>query len=266
MPRNSLIHRIITWASLTLFLAAASGQQVNNQHPANSDNSAKKELAKDERTLPDRPPEIVNLLNETSSQPPEFAADVLIRLAQTSKVRDSAWKREILTEAFRLASKSDQKMKRSYAGAVMDTREGYLALALTTNLDALSLQSRAVAATLAFDKAGAREMFSEISSDQKIPALTCTDALVPDVSDFYAVMKRVAKESFSPDELRDGVVLRFVQPYVQAINSPAQVGPVAKVLSGLDLPPSQFAILLGSFTEALKRTSGDFRTFSFAAF
>jgi len=263
--RAQLNHSFITLACLGVFLFSASGQVINNQQRVDTENPKKRKEPGREKLLSDRPAEIVNVVNEASAAPGEFASDVLIRLAQSSKVRDVAWKREMLEEAFRLASKSDQKVKHTYAGAVMDTREGYLALALTQNLDALSLQSRAVTAMLAVDKPRAREMFAEISPDLKIPTITCSDALVPDVSDFYGVMKRLAEETFNPAEIREGAALWFVQPYVQAIKSPAQVGPVAKAMSALNLTPPQFAVLLNSFTEVLKRTSGDYRTFSSAA-
>ena len=255
---------VVALTCLLVMLGATYGQKVNPRQPE-TEKPPKQESGKEKSQLPDRPIEIVNVINEANSAPPEFAADILIRLAQSSKISDVAWKREIITDAFRLASKSDQKLKRTYFGTVMDTREGYLGLALAQNLDTLSLQLRAVTAMLAVDKARAREMFSEISPDLKIPPLTCSDALVPDVSDFYAVMKRVADETLGSDEAREGAALWFVQPYVQAINSPAQVAPVAKAIDGLKLPADQFAIVLRSFTESLKRISGDYRTFSSTA-
>jgi hypothetical protein len=258
---KDLNRSVIAVIWLSVFFCSASSQVVNIPRPGD-----KQESGKGKGSLSDRPAEIVNVVNQAGTTPPEFAADILIRLAQSSKVRDPAWKREMLTEAFRLASKSDQKIKRSYAGAVMDTREGYLALSLAQDLDVLSLQSRSVAAMLAVDKGRAREMFNEMSPDLKIPTLNCPDALVPDVSGFYDVMKRVSQEALTPAEIREGTALWFIQRYIQALNSPAQVGPIAKAIAALNLPPDQSAVLIRSLSEALKRTSGDYRTFSSATF
>ena len=213
-----------------------------------------------------RPVEILNVLSEARSAPPEFAADVILRLATSRKVQDRNWKKELLEDAFRLATKGEQKLKRDYAGAVVDTREGYLSLALQLKLDVLSLQSKIVTEMLSLDKLRAREMFSEISPDLKLPVLTCSDALIPDVADFYFAMKRVAQESFSASEIRDGLQISFLQRYVSAMSSPVQVGPIAKVIATGDFSPLHFSMLLQSFIEALKRISADYRAFSYAAF
>jgi hypothetical protein len=208
-----------------------------------------------------RPIEILNVSNEAKALPPEFAADLLLRLTKSPKVKDPAWKREMLEDAFRLSSKGEQNVKRDYAGSIRDSQEGYRSLSLSLKLDVLSLQSRAITAMLAIDKKRAREMFSEVP-DLKVPTLTCGDALVPDVTDFYAVMQRIAQETFTPDEVRDGVQLSFLQRYVSGMTSPTQVGPITKAISQLDLSPLHMNILLHSFSEALKKISGDFRTFS----
>src|SRR5262249_32886489 len=236
----------------------------SSQEPArpqrNDETSSQKRQAEQEKRIPfEKPPEILQVLNEANAAPPEFGADVLIRRAQSERVRDKVWKREMLEEAFRLASKSEQQVKRTYSGSQMDTREGYLALALTQNLDALSLQSRTVLAMLAVDKKRARAMFSEISPDLKLPTLNCEDALVPDVSGYYDRMQRVARETFTSAEIRESAVLWFAQRYTESLTSPVQVGPLAKAISALNLPSDQLTVLLRSFCDSLKRTTEDYR-------
>lgn len=242
------------------------GQQGNKPLPRTENKPSQAEKEKDALITPQRPAEIVNLVNEASAAPPEFAADALIRLAASGKVKDTAWRREMLEEAFRLAPKSENKVKRTYAGTVMDTREGYLSLALAQKLDALSLQSRSVMAMLMVDKHRAREMFSEISPDLKVPSLTCSDALIPDVSEVYLAMTKVTQEAFTVADIREGAALWFVQRYVEAAKSPSQVGPIVKAIASLKLPAPQMAILVRSFIDALKRVPGDYRTFLSAAY
>ena len=212
----------------------------------------------------DRPVEMTSVVDAALAAPPEFASDVLIRLAQSTRIKDSRWKRELLDEAFRLAGKSEQKTKRTYFGTVTDTREGYLELALSENIDALSLQAKVVAAMLDTDKTRARELFSQIPEPDR-PTLTCDNALVPDVTQFYLVLKRIVNEGFTANETANGDALWFVQKYIQGIRSPVQVGPLAKTITGLKLPASQMTVLIQSFGDSLKRVSGDFRTFISAA-
>jgi hypothetical protein len=253
--------------TLTLLLpGAAFSQAVNNRQETNQQDPALQEGRTEKRTESKRPVAILSLLNEANAAPPEFTADLLIRLANSNKVQDPLWKREMLEDAYRLASKGEQKVKRDYAGSVMDTREGYLSLALALKLDVLSLQSRAVTSMLALDKQRAREMFSEIPPELKLPALTCADALVPDVADFYSAMKRIAQETFTADEIRAGAQVWFLQRYIAAMTSPTQVGPLVKVISAINLSQIQLTILLNSFSGALKRISSDYRAFTFAAF
>lgn len=223
------------------------------------------EVRKEAKLVDKRPVEVLNILNDAKSAPPEFGADVILKLVKSTKVADREWKKELLEDAFRLAGKGEQKVKRDYAGAYVDTKEGYLSQALQLKLDVLSLQSRVVTEMLALDKSRAREMFLEISPNMKLPPLGCSDVLVPDVTDFYLLMRRVAQETFSAEEIKSGLQVPFVQHYVEAISSPVQVGPIARALSAGDYSALQLSILLQSFTDAIKRIESDYRTFWHAA-
>ena len=261
-------HRLVCGLMLTLMLPCTAFSQEADRGGQTTEQALKNREVRNEKhpISNKRPAEILNVLSEAKAAPPEFATDVILRLTKSTKVQNLAWKREMLEDAFRLASNSEQKVKRDYAGSNRDTEEGYLSLALQLKLDVLSLQSRTVIEVLSFDKRRARDMFSEISPDLKLPTLTCSDALVPDVEDFYIALKRVAQETFTADEIRDGIQVSFVQRYVAAMTSPVQVGPIVAVISSIDLSQLHLTILLNSFAEASKQISGDYRTFSFAAF
>jgi hypothetical protein len=71
-----------------------------------------KKPAIEDKQPPKRPDEIVYFVNNVRSAQPEFAADLLIRLAQSNKITDATWKSEMLEEAFRLAPSVQQPFKR----------------------------------------------------------------------------------------------------------------------------------------------------------
>ena len=248
---------IKTFIWLLIFSSLSLAQQ---SKPPLADTPSKNQIANEKSMSADRPPEITSVVDAALTAPPEFGSDVLIRLAQSNRIKDSRWKRELLEEAFNLAAKSEQKTKQTYFGTVADTREGYLGLALAENIDALSLQVKVVAAMLDIDKTRARELFLQIPEPDR-PTLTCDAALVPDVTQFYLVLKRIVNEAFTANETANGGALWFLQKYVQGIRSPVQVGPLAQTIAGLNLPAAQMTVLIQSFSDSLKRVSGDFRTF-----
>ncbi|HXF05072.1 MAG TPA: hypothetical protein VNM72_06610 [Blastocatellia bacterium] len=208
--------------------------------------------------------DIQGVIEEARAAPPEFAADALIRIAQSTKITDQDQKRELLEEAFHVASGAQHEMARSAAsGGVVDTRSGYLANAFRHQLDALSLRCRAVRALLSVDKQMARTLFSQIPKPSPKP-LTCEDALVYDLSSFYATLHQVLKEGFSQKDIAEGRVAELLEPYVRGITSPVEVGPVAEAILAVDLPPSQLNLLVQTLSMALKKLPPDDRSFSYS--
>lgn len=211
---------------------------------------------------PKHPPEIEALADRARSLPPEFAADALIRIAESGKVADRNWKRGLLEDAFTFAAGAQQPYKRRAAvGGGTDARSGFTVRAFTQDLDACSLQCRAVNAMLALDAGKARELFNEIPPP-RIPRLECEDALVYDVSAFYETLTKIVNTTFTAKELREEEHVAFAVRFLAGISSPAQVAPAAKMLAGLHVNPAQLEALTQSFSGALKGLSGDDRSFS----
>lgn len=217
------------------------------------------------RTTQRRPVEIENFISNARTAPPEAAADLLIRLAESDRITDRAWKRELLEEAFRFAANAQQPIKRvSLPGSDRDSRAGYLSTAFNHNLDSLSLRNRAVTAMLTVDRQLARQLFSEISPRLPLQALNCEDALVYDVSDFYETLTRIAQTTFSPEEIQRGDDIYFVTPYVENMTSSAQVAPIASTILALRTSPNGVSMLVHAFGAALSRISGDDRSFTYS--
>jgi hypothetical protein len=207
-----------------------------------------------------RPQEIIAFINSVRSAPPEFAADILIRLAASENIKDPLWKRELLEEAFRTAVGAQQPVKRVYFSPnPVDTRAGYRAYGFDMKLDVLSLQCRAVDEMLAIDKLKARELFSEMPKPE-LPPLDC-DALAYEVGDLYITLKKIVQNTFNAEEIQRNEDIGFLDTYLGNLASPAQVGPAADTIVDLKLSPLRFETALDAFARALTKVAGDDRSF-----
>ncbi|HXM45424.1 MAG TPA: hypothetical protein VN924_29575 [Bryobacteraceae bacterium] len=205
-----------------------------------------------------RPPIFADLADSARALPPEFAADVLLRIVDAPKVADAAWKREVLEDAFQLAGSAQQPFaRRNWTGWPVSP----LDKAYTQGLDASTLQCKAVHGMLAIDYKRAREMFGEMPPPQ-IPRLTCEGSLVYDVSIFYATAGEVAARAFNMKETADEKPFHFLQRYAAEVTSAAQVTPIARMLAGASVKPPQLEALVNSFAGGLQLLSGDDRSFS----
>lgn len=205
---------------------------------------------------------IKELITYAHNPPPELAADLLMRIVESGLITDEKYKREIIEESFQIARDARLSVKRVQAlGTAVDTRSGYLANASALNLDGQSLQCRAVNAMLAVDKGKARELFEQINPP-KLEPLSCEDDLLYDLSAFYETVLKVAQMTFSPKEIRRGEKARFIERYTSDLSSPAQVGPSARLIASADVNSAQFATLVQSFSTAISKISGDYRSFS----
>src|ERR1035441_9315039 len=170
------------------------------------------------------PPIFADLADRARAQPAEFAADALLRIAEAPTTADVAWKREILEDAFHLAAGAQQPFARrkvtGWPASLFDKAYGQ-------GLDALTLQSKAVQAMLAVDFKKARELLGDMPAP-RIPRLACDDALVYDVSVFYATVGEVAARGFSAKEAAQGEPFHLLQRYAADATSPAQAAPIAR--------------------------------------
>ncbi len=202
------------------------------------------------------------LIDAARAAPPEFAADALIRLAGLDSVPRPR-KLELLQEAFAAGAHAQQPFKRHAAMARQDGPVRFLNRAFDQDLDALSLQMRAVEAALPLDAAKARRWFAGIKPPA-VPRLTCDDFLVYDVSRFYDALGRIAGEGFTGREKANGDVFRFLRGYAGTITSPVQVAPLARVLASAPVSDEDFVALVSSFGAALGKISGDDRSFTYS--
>jgi hypothetical protein len=203
--------------------------------------------------------EIQSVIDLAHSAPPEVAADALIRVAALDQL-SKPLRVELFEQALALAPFAPQPYKRRTGLARAVGPSAFLNRAYEQDLDALSLQLRAIEGLLPLAPLKAREHFLEIAP-LRLPPLSCDDFLVYDVDRFYAVLALVAAQTFSAKEVRAEEPTKFLAGYLSTITSAAQVAPAAQLLEGAGGKDAEFQALTTAFAGALARISGDDRSF-----
>ncbi|MGA2113492.1 MAG: hypothetical protein ABSH56_01935 [Bryobacteraceae bacterium] len=206
--------------------------------------------------------DIVPVLDRARKAPGEFAADSLIRLASLETL-DKPRRIGLLEEAFRRAGEGKQPLKRRVVITRVAGPARFLARAYGQDLDGLSLQLRAVEAVLPLDPGKAREWALRIPPPQ-VPQAACSDFQTYDLDRLYAVLGAVSRQAYTAKEAEGGDVLRLLRPQMAALTSPGQAGPVAEMLAGITIGDRDFQSLLEDFQQALRKMTGDDRSFTAA--
>lgn len=189
------------------------------------------------------------LIGLAHSAPPEFAADALLRIAEQAKLAPAA-KIELIEEAFRLAQSAHFLMPYRSFRTESDSRAAVQNQAFKLHLDSLSLQTRAVSDLLPLAPAKARQHFEEIRLPP-LPALTCADALIPEVSSFYDALGQVFQNAFTPKERAREEHVNFLLSYLSRLASPVQLAPAARLIQTLSLTSSQKDLIFVQFSGIL---------------
>jgi hypothetical protein len=175
--------------------------------------------------LRSRDQQVESLVAEAMAAPPEFAADVLIQTAESPRVTDDAWRRELLDDAYAEAFAAQQPYRRTSAPISPDTRQGAEALAADTRLNRVSLQVRVVQLMRFIDPARARELFGWI--ELTLDPDRCEVPLVPALDEYYAALTALARQTFpdTPEGRSDG--LSFFEMYLWRARSGSELPLVA---------------------------------------
>jgi hypothetical protein len=194
------------------------------------------------------PSSLQELAGRALAAPPEVAADVLIRIAESDKSPDPAWNLEVLETAFQLAPAARYASKPLAAVAVADPEAVWSIF--DRKLDTLSLQVRAVRAMFRQDAGRAAVMFDRIVLP-RIPPLACSDTLGYSVHDYYAL----TAELFPQDSGR-------IIALARSLTSPWQIEPVARMLTRVSLEEDDFKLAVLAYAHALEQMSADDRSFA----
>ncbi|HKS39454.1 MAG TPA: hypothetical protein VJX74_02495 [Blastocatellia bacterium] len=260
--------KVISLVLTVLFFIASVVESVpaqSKKKPQQPDKIGfQKKTTAEDKQPPKRPDELVYFANNIRSAQPEFAADLLIRLAQSDKITDAAWKSELLEEAFRLAPSVQQPFKRTFKSwNPIDTRAGFLGYAFELELDTLSLQCRVIKAMLQVDKTKARLLFNEISK-LKLGPVSCEESLIYDVSSYYSLLADIAQTTFDKKEIQRNEHIYFLESRISDVVSPVQIGPVAEAISAIKLSPDETQRLVSALSSVLGKILSRDRAFWFS--
>jgi hypothetical protein len=208
---------------------------------------------------PKLPPEVENVYGMALAAPPEFAANALLRLSD--RVPDAGLRSDVLAMAFSLAAAAHHAQRlEPLPGIEPDTAAASLVNALRLELDALSLQARAVRQMLAISPVRGRELFNQM----RRPALsrpTCSTALLPDVSAYYEALTAVAQTGFTPAERARTEDISFVTGALSRVASVPELAPAATLVASLSWPRNQFEIAAGILASRLDSMDIDSRSY-----
>ncbi len=199
---------------------------------------------------PARNPALVAIAEAAQNAPPEFRALALLRLAESGRISDATWKRELLEQAFMAAASART------ANPVVEQSGS----ALRPALDRLSLQTRAVDAMRTIDGRKSRELFLEIA--KPVPRkLECAATTFDDLGPWYASAAQLVG-TFSPTERRKQDHLDFAVRIVSSITSVVEIAPAQVLLTVPGWRPDERDLLGAKFAGALEGVTSSPRAFA----
>jgi hypothetical protein len=214
--------------------------------------------AADERKPRDS--QIEAIAADARAAPPEFAADLLLRLAASSKVIDPEWRRELLEDAYLVAYAAPEPYRRLAVSIPIDTRQSALARSSETALTRVSLQVRAAQLMAFVDPARARELFEWI--DLNLESGTCDSPLVPVVDEYYTALAVLARTTFDAGTTGRGDALQFFDLYMWRAHLPTEMPAVARALRRFRPARDEALYLEGTFRLILESGLHDPRGFA----
>jgi hypothetical protein len=207
-----------------------------------------------------RDPTIELLQADAASVPPEFEADVLIRLSQLPKV-DKVWRRELLDTAYMRAYAAPEQYRRTTNQQIpADSRQGAQLFANAAALTRVTLQVRAVQLMAFVDPLRARDLFEWI--DLNLAPGSCADPLVPAVDDYYGTLGLIARTTYAhnrPD------AINFLTLYAWQAHLPSEMPAVTRAFHRFREGAIEAAYLEGILRLILQGASTDAQGFSSAA-
>jgi hypothetical protein len=228
-------------------------------------------IAQRPKAAPERDRAIVALLNDARVAAPELTVDTLLRVVESNKVVDPVWRKEILDEVARTIDDVQYPvaMRPAFGGAVernnllLDTEAWVHAMAHGWKMNRLSFRGRLITLLLASDRDRAKQMIFQIGGDLGLKPRTCEDALTYAAGDIYPVVANAAKVFFTEQQVAEGQRALFVVPWIDNIESPAQIFPMLDLMQRMEGPQAERQILFAAASKAINRDFRDARSFTY---
>lgn len=205
----------------------------------------------------ERPIETEAKIDRVRGLAPEFAADLLLRMASSPAIADRAWKIELIDEAFATAANAQIAAPWSGSGNT-DSRYGRT---YAPGLDRITLQLNAVESMLGLDAVRALGLFRSIRLPELKP-VSCEEMVVERPGRYYELVPKLFTASFSAQQRRRGDDAGFVSEAIRSMRAHAQIEPVADMLRQFQAPVETRQQWFNEFTAALRNVTGTDRTFT----
>ncbi len=212
--------------------------------------------------------DLSELMDMASNAPPNLSAKALVTIAESPKLKNLEWKRNILLEAFDAAALAHDPMPRTFvlsgtlkAFAIIGTRAQLEELIYEQRVDRLSLQSEIVAEMLKIDSSAARDLYFRMPSPS-LSRSVCADAFVPDPSAYYAVLGEITKAAFSSTEKQQQRDLQVVSAAIWKMKSPSDLAPISQILLSPQWSIEEVSLLVADFSSVMADMETDDRSFS----
>jgi hypothetical protein len=216
------------------------------------------------RPAPTRPPEIISLLDDARLAAPELTVDTLLRAIRSNKVADPSWKKELLEEALRTVDNVKYPVSlrpTPIKGIKLNNTEYYLlAVAYSQKLDRLSIKSQLIDLALSADPERARQMVYQLNGKLDIKPRSCDDMMTYEVGDIYAKVAKVAKASFNEKQVVDGQRALFLLPWIENIESPAQIASALDLIDDFQSNAAEKQMLSQAMARVLRQRFSDDRS------
>jgi hypothetical protein len=203
-----------------------------------------------------RSPQTVELVQQARDLPPEFAADLLLRLASSPLVTEKKWQAELIDEAYWSGGRSPLPYQQ-WADRMdsLPTRQ-----VRANRLEALTLQTRAIQAMLSLDPGRALRMDEEMGP-LVLPDPDCSEIITPDVSAYYRTAGAVFERSFTPTQRKEEADIVFLKRMIAAIDAPAEIPPALQTILAVKVTSEQRVVLLNALAGRMDRVAGSDRSF-----
>jgi len=219
--------------------------------------------AQGERVEGGREAVIESLIVDSRAVAPEVAADILLRLAGSSRVADPRWRRELLEDAYFRAYAASETYRVAAASATpVDSRQSAQAIASATALTRVSLQVRVAQLMASIDQARARELFEWIDLD--LAPGRCESPLVAAVDEYYTGLAVLSRTALGNDFQGRSDALRWMSTFMWRAHLPVEMPAVANALRRFRPTIDEAPYLEGAFRWILESGARDPRSFSTA--
>jgi len=177
--------------------------------------------------------QIEQTIRVARSAPPEVAADILLKIAETGLETRPKPLRELIEEALNHAAQAQEPARMRQFRGGSETIGGTLRAGFSLGLDRVSLSGRAIRLLLesVHDHAGAIRAWESMNNSLGVARVdSCKTDVVPDFRDYFRTLDHLLRTM--PGSDRDLVLLRTLHQ----VRFVTQVEPAVKLLAARNLP------------------------------